>query len=88
MLLLALEKSRHIVVFGAVGNHVVETIQRLVHREQPVTQVETLAEAVEVAAAMAQAGDIVLLSPGGTSYDAYVDFVQRGEHFRQLVMQL
>jgi UDP-N-acetylmuramoylalanine--D-glutamate ligase len=88
MLLLALEKSRHIVVFGAVADKIVETIHNLVHRDQPVTQVETLPEAVDVAAALAQAGDVVLLSPGGTSYDAYVDFVERGEHFRQLVMQL
>jgi len=28
---------------------------------------------------------IVLLSPGGTSYDAYRDFEERGEHFRRLV---
>jgi UDP-N-acetylmuramoylalanine--D-glutamate ligase len=27
----------------------------------------------------------VLLSPGGTSYDAYKDFEERGEHFRRLV---
>jgi hypothetical protein len=26
-----------------------------------------------------------LLSPGGTSYDAYRDFEERGEHFRRLV---
>ena len=45
-------------------------------------------EALEQAVKLAQAGDVVLLSPGGTSYDAYVDFVERGEHFRQLVMQL
>ena len=30
-------------------------------------------------------GVIVLLSPGGTSYDAYRDFEARGEHFRRLV---
>lgn len=30
---------------------------------------------------------VVLLSPGGTSYDAYKDFEQRGNHFRQLVMK-
>ena len=47
-----------------------------------------LAQAVEVAVQQAQAGDVVLLSPGGTSYDAYVDFVERGEHFRQLVMRI
>lgn len=28
---------------------------------------------------------VVLLSPGGTSYDAYKDFEDRGDHFRQLV---
>jgi UDP-N-acetylmuramoylalanine--D-glutamate ligase len=88
MLLLALEKSRHIVVFGHVADKIVETVHQLVRREHPLTKVETLTEAVEVAAAVAQAGDVVLLSPGGTSYDAYVDFAQRGEHFRQLVMQL
>ncbi|MEZ4859771.1 MAG: UDP-N-acetylmuramoyl-L-alanine--D-glutamate ligase [Caldilineaceae bacterium] len=29
---------------------------------------------------------IILLSPGGTSYDAYRDFEERGEHFRQLAL--
>ena len=33
-------------------------------------------------------GDVVLLSPGGTSYDAYLDFTERGEHFRRLVLAL
>ena len=28
---------------------------------------------------------VVLLSPGGASYDAYKDFAARGEHFRTLV---
>ena len=28
---------------------------------------------------------VILLSPGGTSYDAYRDFEERGEHFRELV---
>jgi len=31
---------------------------------------------------------VVLLSPGGTSFDAYRDFEERGEHFRQLVEAL
>ena len=33
----------------------------------------------------AQPRTVVLLSPGGTSYDAYRDFEARGERFRQLV---
>jgi UDP-N-acetylmuramoylalanine--D-glutamate ligase len=43
---------------------------------------------VELAAQVARAGDVVLLSPGGTSFDAYRDFVERGEHFKKLVSAL
>jgi UDP-N-acetylmuramoylalanine--D-glutamate ligase len=44
-----------------------------------------LDEAVTAAARITQPGDVVLLSPGGTSFDAYKDFAARGEHFRALV---
>ena len=44
-----------------------------------------LAEAVMAAAHATEPGDVVLLSPGGTSFDAYKDFAARGEHFRALV---
>ena len=39
-------------------------------------------------AQFAQRGDVVLLSPGGTSFDAYPNFVVRGEQFRKLVQTL
>ncbi len=48
----------------------------------------TLENAVEVAAQWVRPGDVVLLSPGGTSFDAFKDFAERGEHFRELVMEL
>jgi len=54
----------------------------------PIFEVETLEEAVKKAAEIAEKGDSVLLSPGGTSYDAYRDFEERGEHFRKLVKAL
>jgi UDP-N-acetylmuramoylalanine--D-glutamate ligase len=49
---------------------------------------ETLARAVELAAADVQSGDVVLLSPACASYDQYSDFEQRGEDFRRLVLAL
>ena len=88
MLSLALTKSRQIVAFGEFRDGIVDLVKLLCGSEDPVTCVETLDEAVAVAAKLAQPGDVVLLSPGGTSYDAYPDFVARGEHFRKLVQAL
>ena len=51
----------------------------------PVERCETLDRAVSAAAAKAQAGDTVLLSPACASFDQYADFEQRGDHFRALV---
>jgi UDP-N-acetylmuramoylalanine--D-glutamate ligase len=88
MIALALHKCRHIIAFGQDGDIVVEGVRRFTGGTDAVTRVQTLEEAVTAAARIAQAGDVVLLSPGGTSYDAYPDFAARGEHFRQLVMAL
>ena len=54
----------------------------------PVEQCETLDRAVAAAAARAEAGDTVLLSPACASFDQYADFEKRGEHFRALVERL
>ncbi|MDE2638073.1 MAG: UDP-N-acetylmuramoyl-L-alanine--D-glutamate ligase [Chloroflexota bacterium] len=89
----ALQKARHIVVFGEDGEKQVATkVMKLLDKmrigEARISRAQTLADAVQQAAEVAKAGDVVLLSPGGTSYDAYKDFAERGEHFRQLVTQL
>jgi UDP-N-acetylmuramoylalanine--D-glutamate ligase len=47
-----------------------------------------LAEAVQTAARIAQPRDVVLLSPACTSFDAYRDFAERGDHFKSLVRDL
>jgi UDP-N-acetylmuramoylalanine--D-glutamate ligase len=88
MLRLALAKCRHIIAFGEAGDLVVEVIGKITPSKDIVSHVTSLEEAVAEARNQAQPGDIVLLSPGGTSYDAYLDFAERGEHFRQLVMRL
>ncbi|GIU38439.1 UDP-N-acetylmuramoyl-L-alanine--D-glutamate ligase [Shewanella colwelliana] len=51
-------------------------------------KVESMAEAVKEAAKLAQAGDIVLLSPACASIDMYANFMARGDDFRQQVMAL
>lgn len=88
MLGVALTKARHIIAFGHAGEMIARTLLTVYGESQRVTQVEKLEDALTKAAVVAQPGDVVLLSPGGTSYDAYVDFAARGDHFRQLVAQL
>jgi UDP-N-acetylmuramoylalanine--D-glutamate ligase len=44
-----------------------------------------LESAVRAAAAAAEPGDVVLLAPACASFDAYRDFEQRGDHFREIV---
>jgi UDP-N-acetylmuramoylalanine--D-glutamate ligase len=54
----------------------------------PVTRSETLGRAVRDAAAAAEPGDIVLLSPACASFDQFTDFEARGEAFRAAVREL
>jgi UDP-N-acetylmuramoylalanine--D-glutamate ligase len=53
-----------------------------------IEQVDTMDEAVARARHLAKPGDIVLLSPACTSYDAFQNFEERGERFRQLVGEI
>jgi UDP-N-acetylmuramoylalanine--D-glutamate ligase len=54
----------------------------------PVRDCGDLERALSAAATAARPGEVVLLSPGCASFDQFVDFEDRGEHFRQLVGSL
>ena len=47
-----------------------------------------LEEAVNLAKDKSSLGDIVLLSPASASFDAFKNFMERGEKFKQLVNNL
>jgi len=51
-------------------------------------RVETLRDAVAKAAEIARPGDVILLAPGGTSFDAFKDFAERGDKFQEYVREL
>lgn len=84
---LAAQRTRHVVLFGEAA----PMLQRVFaqHAPQlPSTPAPDLTHAVHAAHNLAQPGDIVLLAPGGTSFDEFVDFEARGERFRALVNEL
>jgi UDP-N-acetylmuramoylalanine--D-glutamate ligase len=53
-----------------------------------IVHVDTYEDAVQRAHDMAVPGEIVVLSPAGTSYDKFRHFEERGNLFKQLVMAL
>jgi len=86
-------RARVLIAFGELGDRIVEAARAARARVDGVVlehleRVATLEEAVARAAGLARPGEVVLLSPGGTSFDAYRDFEERGMHFRQLVEAL
>jgi UDP-N-acetylmuramoylalanine--D-glutamate ligase len=86
-------RVRHLVLFGEAAGLIEAAVERTKLTGSQVTlaglhHAGNLEQAVELAAELAVPEDVVLLSPGGTSFDAYADFAERGEHFRQLVKAL
>lgn len=54
----------------------------------PVRICQSMEQAVAAAAELAVSGDTVILSPGCTSFDMYLNFEERGERFRSAVRAL
>jgi UDP-N-acetylmuramoylalanine--D-glutamate ligase len=79
---LAAQRCRAVVCFGEAGPLFYDALRSAVADTSLVT---TLEDAVCAARKVAREGDVVLLAPAGTSFDAYPNFEARGEEFRRLV---
>jgi UDP-N-acetylmuramoylalanine--D-glutamate ligase len=78
------DRMRAVVAIGEAAGEVVAAFQGLV----PVQKAGSMAEAVQVAAAFAQPGDTVLLSPACASFDWYPGYAARGDDFAACVAAL
>jgi UDP-N-acetylmuramoylalanine--D-glutamate ligase len=87
---LAAQRVDHVVLFGEAAEKIEATAVNLKLGETRCTmvRVDGLRDAVLKAAELAESGDVVLLSPGGTSFDEFKDFEERGERFRAWVQEL
>jgi UDP-N-acetylmuramoylalanine--D-glutamate ligase len=84
------QRVDHLIVFGEAAGLVEKAVgsPSPTDRLTSVTRCAGLRQAVWAAAEVVEAGDVVLLSPGGTSFDEFGDFAERGEWFRRWVKEL
>jgi UDP-N-acetylmuramoylalanine--D-glutamate ligase len=84
------ERVDHVVIFGEAADKIEHALKAETVGQRPYSlkRVGPLHEAVIEADRAAKAGDVVLLSPGGTSFDEFKDFEERGEKYRLWVQEL
>lgn len=85
-----LEKVEKLYLCGTTAEKIEEAVKRdKNYKGKPeIVKVKNIAEALEVAHSQAKSGDIVTLSPACASFDAFPNFMARGNYFKELVMKL
>lgn len=86
------QRIDHLILFGEAAQKIEQVVEAVKVEESDraftLIRCKGLHQAVMEAGRVAEHGDVVLLSPGGTSFDEFRDFEERGEAFRQWVMDL
>jgi UDP-N-acetylmuramoylalanine--D-glutamate ligase len=85
---LASQRVEHLIVFGEAAGIILQAVESEQNTGLKVTRCKGLREAVDHAAQAIKPGVVVLLSPGGTSFDEFKDFEERGECFARWVREL
>ncbi len=75
-------------VIGEAAERMAAELQPAAEAGVELSEVGTLERAVEAAAGDAGPGEVVLFSPACASFDAFKDFEERGDRFRELVEAL
>jgi UDP-N-acetylmuramoylalanine--D-glutamate ligase len=78
------EKVKHLVLIGETR----KKIKGILNGSLGYEESDSLEEAVVLAKAKAQEGDIVLLSPACSSFDMFKDYADRGTRFKAIVKNL
>lgn len=81
-------RVKHVVLLGEMSELVAQALREAAPEYRAMSWAASMDEAVLQAANAAVEGDVVLLSPGGTSYDMYLDFEARGKDFARAVIEL
>ena len=73
---------------GDTARQIYEAVEACGEQMPQIVMCENFAHAVHSAAAAAQAGDVVLMSPASPAFDQFKNFMVRGEFFKKLIMEL
>lgn len=84
------ERVQQVVIFGEASKVIEQALLQIPEKNRQFSyhRFQSMKDAVLKAASLAKPGDVVLLSPGGTSFDEFRDFEERGERFQQWVQEL
>jgi len=77
-------KVHHAVLIGEMADR----IATLWESRLPCEKADSLANAVQRARGLARPGDVVLFSPGTSSFDMFKNYADRGDQFRNLIQAL
>lgn len=81
-----IKKAKSVVIIGESAKALSEYLKKNGYTNFRIAG--TMEGAVKIAFEQASRGDTVLLSPGGSSFDMFVDFADRGDHFKRSVERL
>jgi UDP-N-acetylmuramoylalanine--D-glutamate ligase len=76
-------RIRSVVLIGDAADE----LARIFDGRTPTQRASSMTEAVERAASLSEPGDVVLLSPGCTSFDWYSSYGERGDDFQRIVRE-
>jgi UDP-N-acetylmuramoylalanine--D-glutamate ligase len=78
------KKVRHLVLIGEAKDRIASSLGGIV----PISEAETMDEAVQISFRLASPGETVLLSPMCSSFDMFKDYKERGRAFKEAVAML
>ena len=73
---------------GATGPLIRAAVEAVEGEKPEIVDCGNFTDAVLAAAAAAQPGDVVLMSPASAAFDQFKNFMVRGEYYKKLVMEL